>query len=457
MSDHRRGTFAQERRVRRMLGRPGGPGRPGAEPARPAAKNIPMVRALPGPVDRAALELSLRQLVARHPALHHRFTERGDDVVLEPVDLAVAPPVELESWSAPGSAPGSASGPLPADQVQALVRARADRPFDVTGWPLLRAGVIEAERPVLCVVLDHLVSDGWSLSVVARDLEALYTAACTGRPAALAAADDFTVFAATERRQFSAAAPVTAALRGVRAVLGGGPLEPGLPFDASPWDLSTPRYRQLDALTGPEADAFERRCRAGRTTVLAGALAAVGAALGRTAGVREAALLVAVHNRGVGASATGVGWYANMLPVRFPVGEGSPGPDSLRQAHRALTATLEFYDVPLARLEAVDRPPGNGTPPSVPLFVSFSDDRTAAVPAGTAGTAGTAGPTGSDGPSWSVVAAAPSYRPGYGLWISRHDDGLRLVVVSPRPATRESVLEAFESELCGALQEMASG
>lgn len=424
-------TFAQEQRVRRMLARPTDV---------PAAKNIPLVLELPGPVDGGALELSLRQLVERHPVLHHRLAERGGEIVFERVGPTLPPP-PCVTWPAPGTGrrPGS-------DSAEALVRGQADQPFGMTSWPLFRAGLIERPRPLLCLVFDHLVCDGWSLSVIARDLEALYLSAKGDRQADLPAADDFVAFAEGERARFSSSSRVARAVDGLRAVLDGRPLEPGLPLAAGPWDLSAGRYRQLDVLTGEEAAAFERRCRDGRATAFMGVVAAVAVTLHETTGVDEAAMLLAVHNRDSRASATGVGWYANMLPLYIPVRRGQPLDATLRATQSAMMAILQFYDVPLARLKAAGggsaNVGANWQAGPAPLFVSFSDDRGA----------GHGPPT-----TWRPVPAAPSYRAGYGLWLSRHAGGLRLLTASPRPTSRGDQLEAFESALCAVIQGMAAG
>jgi hypothetical protein len=229
-------------------------------------------------------------------------------------------------------------------------------------------------------------------------------------------------------------------------------------LSASPWDLSVGRYRQLDVLTCEEADAFERRCRHERATPYMGAVAAVAMALHETADVDEASMLLAVHNRDSRTSASGVGWYANMLPLYIPVRFDQPLEVTLRLTKSAMMAVLEFYDVPLARLKAAqDRSrPGpetiggsaGGPAEAAPLFVSFSDDRVTADGAGGAGGSPTA---------WRPVPVAPSYRPGYGLWLSRHADGLRLLAASPQPTTRAAHLEAFESALCAIIQGMATG
>src|SRR6185503_19515202 len=67
------------------------------------------------------------------------------------------------------------------------VRAEATRPFDLAAGPLLRALLLRlgAEDWIVVLTLHHIVSDGWSLDVLVREVAAFYEAAATGRPAAL--------------------------------------------------------------------------------------------------------------------------------------------------------------------------------------------------------------------------------------------------------------------------------
>src|SRR6185436_11411936 len=67
------------------------------------------------------------------------------------------------------------------------VAAESRRPFDLTQGPLVRAPIFRlgpAEH-VLVPTLHHIVSDGWSMTVLLREIAALYEAFSAGRPPAL--------------------------------------------------------------------------------------------------------------------------------------------------------------------------------------------------------------------------------------------------------------------------------
>ncbi|MYW18130.1 hypothetical protein GT039_21715, partial [Streptomyces sp. SID2955] len=122
-----------------------------------------------GTLDIAALRTALDGLVARHEALRTTFAEhdgRARQIVHPPrrVDL----PVE------------DLAGPAALD---ALLDREAATPFDLAAGPLLRARLarLGPDEHVLVLAVHHIVTDGWSGGVLARDLGELYAAALADR------------------------------------------------------------------------------------------------------------------------------------------------------------------------------------------------------------------------------------------------------------------------------------
>ena len=122
------------------------------------------------------LAAALGRLVARHEALRTRFpdTEQGPVAVVDPAPAAprTLPLVDLAGLAAPRVR-------LACERVLA---DQAGRPFDLVQGPLLRTALLrtaESEH-VLLLAVHHIVIDGWSLTVLVRDLFALYAAMSTG-------------------------------------------------------------------------------------------------------------------------------------------------------------------------------------------------------------------------------------------------------------------------------------
>jgi acyl carrier protein len=133
-----------------------------------AAYNLLTVARLRGTVDLQAVQRSLTASSARHESLRTSFAEqRGEPVqIIHPVADVPLPLISLRDQ--------------PAEQQQStlmqIVRAEAERPFDLQQSPLLRAQIVQIDpaEHVLLLTVHHIVSDGWSQGVLLRELAALY-------------------------------------------------------------------------------------------------------------------------------------------------------------------------------------------------------------------------------------------------------------------------------------------
>ncbi|MGW2601765.1 MupA/Atu3671 family FMN-dependent luciferase-like monooxygenase, partial [Streptomyces klenkii] len=149
--------------------------------ALPQVFNVAMRLTLTGDLDVDALRTALTRLVARHEGLRTRIVPDGDDWQQE---ILRARPVSLPAEDLTG---------LPAGEREAAVERisteAAETPFDLAAGAgpalrLLRSG----ERTwVLLFVLHHAVCDGWAVSLILKELAALYGSAAEGLPDGLAA------------------------------------------------------------------------------------------------------------------------------------------------------------------------------------------------------------------------------------------------------------------------------
>src|SRR6185312_12534634 len=64
------------------------------------------------------------------------------------------------------------------ERARGRVLEEAAQPFDLARGPLVRAGLIRLaeDRHIVQVTMHHIVSDGWSLGVLIREVSALYEA-----------------------------------------------------------------------------------------------------------------------------------------------------------------------------------------------------------------------------------------------------------------------------------------
>ncbi|GAA1647234.1 AMP-binding protein [Catellatospora bangladeshensis] len=126
----------------------------------------PMLWELRGEVDRAALALALRDVQERHPALRSRY-------LLEPSPRAVP----LAGGSVPLT---EVAGPT--DAMSRVLDALYE-PLDLEAGLVWRAAIGAGAdgAAVLGIGVHHVAFDGWSESVLARDLSTAYEARARGR------------------------------------------------------------------------------------------------------------------------------------------------------------------------------------------------------------------------------------------------------------------------------------
>ncbi len=135
-----------------------------------AAYNMPAAFRLEGILDSSALAEAFNQLVCRHEVLRTTFTEvEGEPVLrINPASHGILSVVDLKSL-----------GKVEQDiRVKNLADKEARRCFDLKTGPLIRARLLKLTglEHVLLVTLHHIVCDGWSMGIFAREIVALYDA-----------------------------------------------------------------------------------------------------------------------------------------------------------------------------------------------------------------------------------------------------------------------------------------
>jgi amino acid adenylation domain-containing protein/non-ribosomal peptide synthase protein (TIGR01720 family) len=134
------------------------------------AYNLSTALRLRGHLKVSALQQAFDELVSRHEVLRTRFESRGGQPVqlinpLQPVTL------HIEDLSGLASADREI-------RLQQRIRENALVQFDLSRGPLLRVVLtkLAEQEQVLLITLHHLITDGWSMAIVLRELLALYDA-----------------------------------------------------------------------------------------------------------------------------------------------------------------------------------------------------------------------------------------------------------------------------------------
>ncbi|HVR96883.1 MAG TPA: amino acid adenylation domain-containing protein, partial [Thermoanaerobaculia bacterium] len=314
------------------------------EPGSPAY-NIPIALRLAGDLDVRALWGSYAALVRRHESLRTRFAVwDGNPVqVIDPPGLPPLPLVDL--------------GGLPAELHETEARERAEaeslRPFDLQNGPLCRCVLfrLAGGDHLLLANLHHIVSDGWSTGIFARELGAFYTASRSDRPAALPPLPiQYADFALWQRKELSGAT-LEKHLTFWRQRLAG--LEPVLEL---PSDRPRPAQRSPQGASFPLAlpeplsrDLKELALRQG-TTLFTTLLAALFALLYRQTDQEDLCVGTPVAGRRQVETEGLIGFFVNTLVVSAGLAGAPSFRDHLARVHEAVLDAQGHEALPFEKL-----------------------------------------------------------------------------------------------------------
>ncbi|HEX8693688.1 MAG TPA: amino acid adenylation domain-containing protein, partial [Longimicrobium sp.] len=310
-----------------------------------AAYHIPARLRLKGELDRAALARALDRIVARHEALRTTFSADGG-VPAQRIAPAEESRFALVEHDLGGHA--DAEG-----ELGRLLAEEEAAPFDLERGPLIRGRLVRlaADDHVLLVTMHHVVSDGWSMGVLTRELGALYAAFRRGDPDPLPPLPvQYADYAAWQRRWVDGEV-----LRRQgdywTETLAGAPELLELPTDH-------PRPARQDHAGASAALELDEALTAGLkalgrrhgTTLFMTLLAGWATVLGRLSGQRDVVVGTPTANRGRREIEGLIGFFVNTLAVRVDL-SGSPTVAELleRVKARALEAQ-QNQDIPFEQV-----------------------------------------------------------------------------------------------------------
>jgi hypothetical protein len=144
--------------------------------------NMSTVLLLRGDLNLEAFEQAIQALVARHEILRTHFSVVDGEPfqVIEP-ELVLSLPVE--DMSALDQASQQA-------EVSAALQRDTEEPFDLAQGPVMRVKLLKLRdseqkrlEHIFLLTMHHIVSDGWSVGVISREIGMLYEAFCMGQEA----------------------------------------------------------------------------------------------------------------------------------------------------------------------------------------------------------------------------------------------------------------------------------
>jgi amino acid adenylation domain-containing protein len=307
--------------------------------------NIPIAVRLKGSLDVSVLERTLNEMLRRHESLRTGFVSLdGQPVQVITPELQLKLAVEDLRDLAPAEREA---------EVRRLSAAEATAIFDLQRPPLLRVRLLslDHEEHVVLFTMHHIISDGWSMAVLVREVGALYEAYLRAESSPLPELEIQYADYAVWQREWLTGDVLERQLEYWRRQLAGAPTVLELPTDKvrpamQSYRGATQAISFSPALT-TELQALSRRESA---TLYMTALAAFEVLLYRYSGQAQMLLGMPIANRTRTEVEKLIGFFVNTLVVRGDVG-GDPGfLDLLKQVREVVLGAYTHQDVPFERI-----------------------------------------------------------------------------------------------------------
>jgi amino acid adenylation domain-containing protein len=320
--------------------------------------------ALEEELDEGAFEQAWRQLVERHPVFRTAFVWEEVAEPLQVVGRRAALPFERQDWRGLNEEEQRA-------RLEEFLRADRERGLDLAHAPLMRLSLIRLadRRYQFTWSLHHILLDGWSQSLVLKEIFTLYEANRRGQRLALARPRPYRDYIAWLRGQ-----DVGRAESFWRRTLAGFSEPTPLPLGHQPGERAAAAgdgYGQRRALLSEqETAALEqcaRRAQVTLNTLVQGAWALL---LSRLTGERDVVFGAVVSGRPPALAGVEemVGLFINTLPVRVEVNEEGDLGGWLRRLQQAQAEMRQYEYSPLVEVQG-----WSDVPRGLPLFESILD------------------------------------------------------------------------------------
>ncbi|MFP4438854.1 MAG: amino acid adenylation domain-containing protein [Chloroflexaceae bacterium] len=315
-----------------------------------SAYTIPVSLRLHGALDVAALEQALNLIVRRHEGLRTTFTsERGRPVA----QVTPYAPVALARTDLTDLPPDEHDAALHQCMVNEI-----QPPFDLAR-PLYRLRLIRVgpEEHLLLFTMHHIVSDGWSVGVLLRELERFYNGFARGETPEVADLPiQYADFAHWQREQLQGPA-LEHLLTYWRQQLAGAP-----PHLELPTDFPRPAVQTFagahQTLTLPAAlvKQVEAMSRAAGATSFMTLLAVFKLLLARQSGQEDIVIGLPIAGRTRVETEGLIGFFINNLVLRTDLAGNPTFREVLQRVRATALGAYEHQDLPFDKLVAELKP-----------------------------------------------------------------------------------------------------
>ena len=315
---------------------------------------MPAALRLTGDFNLLALHHSLNEIVRRHEVLRTTFTAdegRPVQTVMATAELRLRV-IDLQILD----------HNVREQQVRRLARAEADRPFDLTQPPVLRVTVVRLgeEEQVVLVTMHHIICDGWSVSLLMKEVMRLYEVYSRGNPSPISELPiqygDYAVW----QRQWLQGEVLEEKLNAWKGQFGDNPPVLELPVDHRRKD-DMPARAAIQTLVLSQELTHSLRALSQResATLFMTMLAAFECLLHRYTGQDDMVVGTAIANRNRSEIEELIGFFINMLVTRTDLSGNPTFNELLARVREASLAAYVLEDLPFEKLVEALRPDRN--------------------------------------------------------------------------------------------------
>ncbi|RKH43703.1 non-ribosomal peptide synthetase, partial [Corallococcus llansteffanensis] len=310
-----------------------------------ASYNLPAALQLTGRLDVEALRRAFEALVQRHEALRTTFHEH----LGQPTQRIHAP----GDWTLPVIDLASLPEAQRNEEARRQAGDEARRPFQLSTGPLLRTTLVRMgeEAHLLLVTMHHIVSDGWSMGVLVRELAAFYAAFSTGSTPSLAPLPVQYAGFATWQREWLQGETLEAQIGYWKEKLSGAPAALELPTDRPRPPVQSHRGSTVPVrLSLPVSEALKTLAQREGATPFMTLLAAFQVLLSRYADQDDISVGSPIAGRTQEETEGLIGFFVNTLVLRAHLKPQATFRELLAQVRGTTLAAYEHQHLPFEKL-----------------------------------------------------------------------------------------------------------
>lgn len=309
------------------------------------AYNISATLLLEGLLDQNALQQAIEHLSQRHETLRTVFAV-VDGQPVQRILPNTQINIEKESFTGPSSTENK-------DRAIKFINAQNDSPFSMESGPLVRLSLIqfESDRFWLHFCVHHIIADGWSVSVLVKELASLYETFSLDTPPLLPELPiqyaDYTLW----QREHLQGDHLEHELNYWRSQLKNAPALLNLPLDhPRSSQTSADSNRQRIRFSNTVTEQLQRYAQQTNSSLYMVLVCAFNVLLSRLSGQNDIVTGTVIANRTQQDLESLIGFFVNTLPIRTEI-NGNPSFDNLlAQVKQTCVDAYAHQELPFEKL-----------------------------------------------------------------------------------------------------------